>query len=244
MFMANLVKHSLTNCVVFRPCLVKDEWSATVCRLVNKITWPRQLVEDNRSGFGLTLGPRGKLPSLTLACWLTVSSGSLLVLSILCLLSVCRTILSGLRCSLILIRLFRIKSILVRLVGLRVFCLVTSWGVAFIAGLAAVVRYRTLRSCSPQLTGPSLSTLGSTTSRTSSRETALLLWRTITYALTRSHRITKVSFRSLGFRSRRLVPFSLPPWRWSCSRGCGSGSLSSAVVSSRSLPSAVANVVP
>ena len=44
-----------------RPWLVKDEWSATVCQLVNKITWPRQLVEDNRSGFGLTLGPRGEI---------------------------------------------------------------------------------------------------------------------------------------------------------------------------------------
>ena len=44
-----------------KPWLVKDEWSLTVCQLINKITWPKQLVEDARSGFGLTLGPRGEI---------------------------------------------------------------------------------------------------------------------------------------------------------------------------------------
>ena len=44
-----------------RPCLVKDEWSNTVLQLIGRITWPKQLAEDNRSGFGLTLGPHGEI---------------------------------------------------------------------------------------------------------------------------------------------------------------------------------------
>ena len=44
-----------------RPWLVKDECSNTVLQLIGQIILPKQLVEDNRSGFGLTLGPHGEI---------------------------------------------------------------------------------------------------------------------------------------------------------------------------------------
>ena len=41
--------------------LVKDEWSSTICQMIDKIKWPKQCVENARSGFGLTLGLRGEI---------------------------------------------------------------------------------------------------------------------------------------------------------------------------------------
>ena len=40
--------------------LVKDEWALTICEMIDKIAWPKQPAENDRTGYGLTVGPCGE----------------------------------------------------------------------------------------------------------------------------------------------------------------------------------------